>query len=90
MALHQSQLAIVLAAFIGPVFNFDANRSTVSSISENRKELAPIDVTHAGQLGDMVLIGMSENPKIVQAMLINSDVFCVDVEQLVSKFTHWL
>ena len=53
------------AALEGPVLHFDADRTLVAGIGEDGEKAGPIDFTHAGKLGRMVIEWRRQNPHLV-------------------------
>src|SRR5436190_22894461 len=83
VALDERNFATVEGRFVGAVFDFDANGALVADVGEDRKEAAPIDVTHAREFGRVILAGVSEDADFVEAVVVDADIFGVDVEEAV-------
>ena len=84
-ALSQRCKAIFEGTFEGAVFDFDADGAAVATVGQLRKESAPIDVAHAGQLGSVIAVGVCENADLIEPVVIKANVFGVNMEQAVAE-----
>ncbi len=88
MALNEGQSAVLRGTLVSAVFDLDADRASIAGIGQGRKELAPIDFTHTGKLGEVLIVGVGKDAKIIQQVLVNADILGMHVKQLVGEFSH--
>jgi len=75
-------------AFVGAIFYLHTHRAVVTGVAEDRKEPAPIDIAQAGQLRRVVFIGRRQDAHLVEPVVVEPNVFGVDVKEAVGEVAH--
>ena len=81
---------MVEALFVGAIFDFDTNGPRVAGIPKHRKEVAPIDIPKSREFGKVVQVWMGKNSVLVEEMLIDSDIFRVNVKNAIDEIADGL
>lgn len=86
LALAEGAFAVGEVAFVGSVFNFDANGSVVAGVGECGEEGAPVDVAEPGEFG--LVPAESEDTDFVEFVVVDAFVFGVDVDDLFAELAE--
>src|SRR5438067_1890733 len=76
-ALAESAFAVVQRGFVGPVLDLDAHGAVVPGIGEGGEELAPDNVTQAGQL--RLVPAQAVHAHLIQPIAVNAFVLRMNV-----------
>ena len=90
MALNQGSFSIIEGAFVGAVFDFNAHRALIACVAEDREELAPLNIAESWEFGEMVEVWMGEDSVLIDEVLIQADVFGVDVKDSIDELADGL
>ena len=85
VALFQRHLARFHGAFVGAIFDFDANRTRISCIGQCRKELSPVNAAHPRQFGCVIFTWMRKYSYAIESFTIDPCVLGMDVEQSITE-----